>query len=99
MDGDGDLILAAQTASGKTEAAFLPILSRIVEEPAEGVRAVYAGPLKALINDQWSRLDEVNLPVPRIRVDKLYRHGDRLPACALDRIWSSQRRGLPLFLP
>src|SRR5260221_11988393 len=58
FDSDGDLILSAQTAAGKTEAAFLPILSKIVvtgETP--GVKAVYAGPLKALINDQFLRLE------------------------------------------
>src|SRR5258708_37459721 len=57
FDGDGDLIIAARTAAGKTEAAFLPILSRVLSEPAQGVRAVYVGPLKALINDQFSRLE------------------------------------------
>ncbi len=57
FDGDGDLIIAARTAAGKTEAAFLPILSRIVAEPATGVRGIYVGPLKALINDQFSRLE------------------------------------------
>ena len=31
LDGDADLILAATTAAGKTEAAFLPILSSIAD--------------------------------------------------------------------
>ena len=59
FDGTGDLIIAARTAAGKTEAAFLPILSRMLAEPSRGVRAVYVGPLKALINDQFSRLEEL----------------------------------------
>lgn len=59
FDGAGDLIIAARTASGKTEAAFLPILSRIIAEPHRGVRAIYAGPLKALINDQFQRLERL----------------------------------------
>jgi ATP-dependent helicase Lhr and Lhr-like helicase len=59
FDGPGDLILAARTASGKTEAAFLPILSKLAENPHGGVRAVYAGPLKALINDQFLRLEQL----------------------------------------
>jgi len=67
LDGDGDLIIAARTAAGKTEAAFLPILSRIVDDPGGSVRVVYAGPLKALINDQFLRLErlceEANIPV------------------------------------
>ena len=59
FDGEGDLVIAARTAAGKTEAAFLPILSRMLSEPAQGVRAVYVGPLKALINDQFSRLEDL----------------------------------------
>jgi len=59
FDGTGDLIIAAKTAAGKTEAAFLPILSHVLGEPSSGVRAIYAGPLKALINDQFSRLEEL----------------------------------------
>ena len=59
FDGTGDLIIAARTAAGKTEAAFLPILSRMLSEPAAGIRAIYVGPLKALINDQFSRLEEL----------------------------------------
>jgi len=54
------VILAAATASGKTEAAFLPILSKLAEEPdRRGVGAIYVGPLKALINDQFRRLEEL----------------------------------------
>jgi ATP-dependent Lhr-like helicase len=59
LDGTGDLVISASTAAGKTEAAFLPILSRIVDDPSGGVRAVYAGPLKALINDQFLRLERL----------------------------------------
>lgn len=56
-----DLIIAAATASGKTEAAFLPICSTMMD-PARhkvGIRALYISPLKALINDQWRRLDNL----------------------------------------
>jgi ATP-dependent Lhr-like helicase len=59
LQGDSDLILAARTASGKTEAAFLPILSRICDQPLGSIRAIYVGPLKALINDQFRRLEEL----------------------------------------
>src|SRR4051812_34414645 len=46
-----DVIIAAATASGKTEAAFLPICSALLgEEPGPGIRALYVSPLKALIN-------------------------------------------------
>ncbi|MEK7325478.1 MAG: DEAD/DEAH box helicase, partial [Chloroflexota bacterium] len=57
LDGDDDLLIAAGTASGKTEAAFLPILSLLHAEPPGSVRALYVGPLKALINDQFERLE------------------------------------------
>lgn len=51
------VLIAAQTAGGKTEAAFLPVLSRILDDSGVGVRALYVGPLRALINDQFRRLD------------------------------------------
>jgi ATP-dependent Lhr-like helicase len=53
-----DVIIAAATASGKTEAAFFPILTRLCAAP-EGALAMYVSPLKALINDQWDRLEEL----------------------------------------
>tara|TARA_R110002072_G_C7974274_1_gene535183 strand:- start:2744 stop:4870 length:2127 start_codon:yes stop_codon:yes gene_type:complete len=63
------LVLMAETAAGKTEAAFLPILSSLVHEPTGSVRVIYVGPLKALINDQFSRLEElckhIEMPVHR----------------------------------
>ena len=73
FDGDSDIVIAARTASGKTEAAFLPVLSRIVSEPRQGVRAIYAGPLKALINDQFLRLERL-CEMAEIPVHKW--HGD-----------------------
>lgn len=70
VDRDDDVIITAATAAGKTEAAFLPICSTLVrEEPRPGVQALYVGPLKALINDQWRRLDglceSLEIPVHR----------------------------------
>lgn len=68
-DGTGHLIISAMTAGGKTEAAFLPILSDIVGNSAMGVQALYIGPLKALINDQFRRLEDLcalaEIPVHR----------------------------------
>lgn len=64
LDTNKDLIIAANTAAGKTEAAFLPILTKIVQP--RGL-ALYVSPLKALINDQWQRLEalcqRLHLPV------------------------------------
>lgn len=69
LGADGDVIISARTAAGKTEAAFLPILSQLVERPSTTIGAVYVSPLKALINDQFRRLEELcehaQLPVHR----------------------------------
>ena len=54
-----DVLISARTASGKTEAAFLPILSRLYEQPVDSIGAMYVGPLKALINDQFRRLEDL----------------------------------------
>ncbi|WP_219516120.1 DEAD/DEAH box helicase [Nonomuraea ceibae] len=60
LAGDRDVLIAAATASGKTEAAFLPICSVLTEQPdTGGFAAVYISPLKALINDQYGRLDQL----------------------------------------
>jgi ATP-dependent Lhr-like helicase len=63
------LLISARTASGKTEAAFLPILSDIFTNPPDSIGAIYVGPLKALINDQFRRLDvlceRAEIPVHR----------------------------------
>jgi ATP-dependent Lhr-like helicase len=69
LGGEEDAVLSASTASGKTEAAFLPILTRLAEDPGGSVRALYVSPLKALINDQFSRLEllceDLEIPVGR----------------------------------
>jgi ATP-dependent Lhr-like helicase len=57
LDGDGHVLLAGATASGKTEAAFLPILTDLDGSPSSSLGVLYIGPLKALINDQFYRLD------------------------------------------
>lgn len=56
---DDNLLLCASTASGKTEAAFFPILTLFDENPPASVGALYIGPLKALINDQFMRLNDL----------------------------------------
>ena len=53
---DSDVIISAATAGGKTEAAFMPILSHVLSYPSEGFDVLYVSPLKALINDQYRRL-------------------------------------------
>lgn len=56
---DCNILLSASTASGKTEAAFFPILTEFYENPPLSVGALYIAPLKALINDQFVRLNEL----------------------------------------
>lgn len=73
FDGEGDIVISARTAAGKTEAAFLPILSQIIDDHEQSVRAIYAGPLKALINDQFLRLERL-CELAEIPVHKW--HGD-----------------------
>ena len=56
---DENVLLTASTASGKTEAAFFPILTLLDENPSQTVGVLYIAPLKALINDQFGRLNEL----------------------------------------
>ena len=67
------LLLTSSTASGKTEAAFFPILSDLCENPPASVGALYICPLKSLINDQFGRMEEL-LDLSGIRVTRW--HGD-----------------------
>ena len=66
LEGQQDVVIAAATASGKTEAAFLPLLTRLWQ--GEGLSVVlYVAPMKALINDQYERLslicEQMDIPV------------------------------------
>lgn len=57
LAGATDVLISASTAAGKTEAAFLPALSSLAQEPPSGFGILYISPLKALINDQNRRLE------------------------------------------
>ncbi|MCM3202916.1 DEAD/DEAH box helicase [Paenibacillus illinoisensis] len=67
FDTPHHMLIAAGTASGKTEAAFFPALTELYERPSKSVGILYIGPLKALINDQFERLKDLlsegNIPV------------------------------------
>ncbi len=69
FDSHDNLLLSSGTASGKTEAAFLPVLTDIYEHPSNSVAVIYISPLKALINDQFKRLEQLlldsNIPVTK----------------------------------
>jgi len=70
---DHNLLLASGTASGKTEAAFLPVLTKLYKNPSASVGALYISPLKTLVNDQFIRLSGL-LDESGIKVTKW--HGD-----------------------
>ncbi|HPE94778.1 MAG TPA: DEAD/DEAH box helicase [Bacillota bacterium] len=81
---DDNLLLSAPTASGKTEAAFFPILTLFEEDMPRSVGAIYIGPLKALINDQFTRLNalcaEAGIPVWHWHGDVAQSHKNKLIA-------------------
>jgi ATP-dependent Lhr-like helicase len=93
------LILAAETASGKTEAAFLPILSRMLTDSekadsGKGLRAIYVSPLRALINDQFQRLEDL---CGRVGIPVFKWHGD--VASPLKKKFLADPRGVLLITP
>ncbi|MBR4548682.1 MAG: DEAD/DEAH box helicase [Oscillospiraceae bacterium] len=79
---DENLLLTASTASGKTEAAFFPIITLFSEAPPSSIGCIYIGPLKALINDQFMRLNELceeaSIPVWHWHGDVAQSHKERL---------------------
>lgn len=89
-----DVVIASATASGKTEAAFLPILTRVADEVASSLSVLCVSPLKALINDQARRLEPLvellDAPVTRW-------HGDAAHARKLRLL--SDPKGVLLITP
>ncbi|CRI68031.1 DEAD/DEAH box helicase domain protein [Thiocapsa sp. KS1] len=72
LDGANAVILAP-TAGGKTEAALFPVLAGLIDEPAQGVAALYVAPIKALLNNQSRRLD---LYTEMVGLRRFVWHGD-----------------------
>ena len=79
---DRNLLLTSSTASGKTEAAFFPILTELWENPPTSVGVIYIAPLKSLINDQFYRieqlLDQSGIPVTHWHGDVAASHKRKL---------------------
>ena len=79
---DDNVLLTASTASGKTEAAFFPIITLFSEDMPASIGCIYIGPLKALINDQFLRLnelcDEAGIPVWHWHGDVARSHKEKL---------------------
>ncbi|TDR38429.1 ATP-dependent Lhr-like helicase [Tahibacter aquaticus] len=59
LDRQSDVLISAPTAGGKTEAAFLPIVSSLAGNPPRGVGCICISPLRALISDQARRLESL----------------------------------------
>ncbi|CCD90937.1 ATP-dependent helicase [Bradyrhizobium sp. ORS 375] len=72
LDGANCVVLAP-TAGGKTEAAFLPLLSKMDVEDWHGVSVLYVAPIRALLNNQEARLSKLTGLIGR-RAGKW--HGD-----------------------
>jgi ATP-dependent Lhr-like helicase len=54
---DKNVLLISPTATGKTEAAFLPVLSMLLQAPrTPGIKVLYITPLRALNRDLLERL-------------------------------------------
>ena len=74
MDGKSDVLISSSTASGKTEAFFLPAINNTIDQN-DGFGILYISPLKALINDQYRRLEplchDVNMQVTAWHGDSL----------------------------
>ena len=74
VDGE-NVLLISPTASGKTEAAVLPVLSRFITSKTDepGIAILYISPLRALNRDMLQRLEWW---CHRIDVRVAVRHGD-----------------------
>lgn len=74
LASNSDVIISASTAGGKTEAAFLPILTSMLQRGKSfGYQVLYVSPLKALINDQYRRLSDMTAGMG---IDVIPWHGD-----------------------
>ena len=58
FNSNDNCLIASPTSSGKTEAALFPIITKMYQEPKKGIVTLYISPLKALINDQFIRLND-----------------------------------------
>lgn len=93
VEADRDVIVAAATAAGKTEAAFFPALTHLLTQN-NGDLIVYISPLKALINDQFGRLERL---CDSLDISVWPWHGDI--SATKKAKFLTQRRGVLLITP
>lgn len=93
LKADRDVIVAAATAAGKTEAAFFPALTHLLQTNDAGL-IVYISPIKALINDQFERLERL---CEQLDIPVWAWHGD--VSASTKKRFLSKRHGVLLITP
>ena len=73
FDTSENLLVCSSTASGKTEAAFFPIITELLADTPRSFAVLYIAPLKSLINDQFERLSEL---LDSLEIPLCHWHGD-----------------------
>jgi ATP-dependent Lhr-like helicase len=71
--GGDHVLLVAPTGIGKTEAAMLPILHRLLRTEGKGIKCLYVTPLRALNRDMLRRLEDFG---EGLGISVAVRHGD-----------------------
>ena len=72
-NSENHLLISSGTSSGKTEAAFFPVLSDIYRSKPKRISVLYISPLIALIDDQHDRLSRM---ISDSGIDLFSWHGD-----------------------
>jgi ATP-dependent Lhr-like helicase len=93
MGKNTDVIISASTASGKTEAAFFPALTDTLALDGKSL-IIYISPIKALINDQFKRLNGL---CEKLDIRVWPWHGDI--SDSLKKKFRKHRRGVLLITP
>ena len=90
---DSDILISASTAAGKSEAFFLPACTAIADiKNSFGI--LYISPLKALINDQYRRFEEL---CNDLDIGLVSWHGDSSPS--KKRFFEKKPSGIILITP